>query len=569
MILASKEQIKHYGDVGCWGTRTLLDDFRQNALANPGHTALVDPLNKEALMGLAPERVSYAELNRAVDGVASALLAEGIGKDDVVIVQLPNCWELAMLYLAVAKVGAISSPIPMQWRAKELAYVAELTEAKVFITLDSFHGFAHLTMGKEVQKQRPSLKSLFSFSDIRTMLDHGIDSDLAKVPVDANDIFTICWTSGTEAQSKGCPLSHNNYRCQAEMVIGGGVNRGDTLLTAGPMVNMGAIGTAYIPWLLTGGTLVLHHPFDPQLLLKQLVDEKVNFTLLVPAVLNLILKHPATDSFDLSSINNITVGSAPPSLWSMQEFKRRWGIDIGNIWGQNEGTGIVSVVADVPDMELRVDHFPRYGVEGKQWAAPITEFMQTKIVDDDGVEITGEGAVGELLYRGPNVLSGYYRRPDLNEKAFYANDYLHTGDLYQIMSDEHFRFVDRKKDIIIRGGLNISAQEVENMIQAHPAIQDVAAVGMPDEVLGERTCVYVVPKAGETVTLDSVVTFMKEQDAAVYKLPERLETVAEIPRNPVGKVLKRELREVLLQKIAVENKEQCACSTVLEGKAKE
>ncbi|MCK4509967.1 MAG: AMP-binding protein, partial [Desulfuromonadales bacterium] len=202
------------------------------------------------------------------------------------------------------------------------------------------------------------------------------------------------------------------------MVIGGGVNRGDTLLTAGPMVNMGSIGTSYVPWLLTGGTLVLHHPFDPQLLLKQLVEEKVNFTLLVPAVLNLILKHPATDSFDLSTISNITVGSAPPSLWSMQEFKRRWNIDIGNIWGQNEGTGIVSVVSDIPDMEVRVNHFPRYGNKSKQWAAPITEFIQSKIVDDEGAELTADGDVRELLYRGPNVLPGYYKRPDLNAYAF-------------------------------------------------------------------------------------------------------------------------------------------------------
>jgi acyl-CoA synthetase (AMP-forming)/AMP-acid ligase II len=428
--------------------------------------------------------------------------------------------------------------------------VAELTGAKAYISVETFHGHGHLAMGREVQKEAPGLKLIFSYQDIRKMAAGPANPDLDRAPVGGNDLFTICWTSGTEAQPKGCPLSHNNWRCQSSLAVAGGASPGDVMLTAGPLVNMASVGTVYVPWLLFGGTVILHHPFDPVLLLKQMVAEKIQYTLLVPAVVNLILKHPLAQGVDLSSVRSITVGSAPPSLWALQEFKKRWGVDIGNIWGQNEGTAIISGVKDVPDMETRVDSLPRYGAEGTSWSVPMAAHVQTKVVDAAGNVLTEDGAVGELLYRGPNVIPGYFRRPDLTEKTFDEEGYIRTGDLFMIAKGKYLKFFDRAKDIIIRGGMNISAQEVENVILAHPGVQDVAAVGMADENLGERTCVYVVPKPGQTLDLAGVTAFMKEQGVAVYKLPERLEVVDVIPRNPVGKILKRDLREDLKKRMA-------------------
>jgi len=549
MILASPERILEYTTKGCWGARTLLDDFKQHARTTPERTAIVDPLNKEALVGTASERVRYADFDRAVEATASALRAEGIDKDDIVLVQLPNCWELAMLYLAVARAGAVISPMPMQWRAKEITYVAELTQAKAMITVNTFHGFGHRAMAEEVARKVPTLKKIYTYEDVRRMIQEKPDPALNVIRVDADDIFTLCWTSGTEADPKGCPLSHNNWRCQAAIALASGMEPGDVMLTAGPLVNMASVGTVYVPWLRFGGTVILHHPFDPQLLLKQMVQEQIQYTLLVPAVVNLILKHPAAQGVDLSSVRVITVGSAPPSLWSMEEFKRRWNVDIGNIWGQNEGTALVSGVREVPDMKIRVDHLPRYGAPGVEWSTPMARFVQTKVVGPDGTELSEDGAVGELLYRGPNVIPGYFKRPDLNAQAFDGEGYFRTGDLFQIAGDRYLKFFERAKDIIIRGGYNISAQEVENVLLAHPAVQDVAAVGMPDENLGERTCVYVVPKPGQTVTLESLTAYMRDQGVATYKLPERLEVVEAIPRNPVGKILKKELRQDIRKKI--------------------
>lgn len=551
MILASPERITEYTTKGCWGSRTLLDDFKQHARNTPDATAIVDPLNKEDLLGTIPERMCYADFDRAVEATASALRAEGIDKDDIVLVQLPNCWELAMLYLAIARAGGVISPMPMQWRSKEIAYVADLTQAKAMITVNQFHGFGHRAMAEEVRQKVPSLKRIYTYEDLRLMIREKPDPGLSIVRVDADDVFTICWTSGTEAQPKGCPLSHNNWRCQAAVALASGMQPGDVMLTAGPLVNMASVGTVYVPWLRFGGTVVLHHPFDPQLLLKQMVQERIQYTLLVPAVVNLILKHPAAQGVDLSSVRVITVGSAPPSLWAMEEFKKRWNVEIGNIWGQNEGTALVSGVQEVPDMKIRVDHLPRYGAAGVEWATPMARFIQTKVVSPDGRELTEDGAVGELLYRGPNVIPGYFKRPDLNAEAFDSEGYFRTGDLFQIAGDRYLKFFERAKDIIIRGGYNISAQEVENVLLAHPAVQDVAAVGMPDENLGERTCVYVVPKPGQMVTLESLTAYMKEQGVATYKLPERLEVVEAIPRNPVGKILKKELRRDIRKKMGL------------------
>lgn len=547
MILASPEKIQEYMEKGWWGKKTLIDYFKEHVENNPETVALVDPYDREELLGSSPGRISYRELDHAVDAVASGLLSLGIKKDDIVMVQLPNCWELAMLYLAITRAGALITPLPVQWRKKELSYIAGHTGARAIITVENFRGFNHREMAENIAGEMPEMEHVIPLEQVQSWINNQPDLEkLSSVKLDANDIFTLCWTSGTEAEPKGCPLSHNNWIVLGTMEVEtADIRPGDVILTAGPLVNMASTGTAYIPWLLVGGTLVLHHPFNPQVFIQQMMKERVNYTLLVPAVANMIVKHPQVDQFDLSSVRSITLGSAPPSLFVIQEFKRRWGIDIGNIWGQNEGTGIVSGPKDVPDLEKRVDHLPQFGKPGAKWYSDIsTYYIKTKLVSPEtGEEVTEVGEVGELAFGGPTVIPGYFKRPDLNEEAFDSEGYFYTGDLFQIKEDNYIGFFERKKDIIIRGGFNISAQEVENTLLGHPKVADVAAVAMPDERLGERACVYVVPREGETFSFDEMKSFMEEKGLAVYKIPERLEIIDAIPRNPVGKVLKSVLRE--------------------------
>jgi len=552
MILASKKMIRHWTDAGAWGDKSFIDYFKEHVLGEPEKVCLVDPLNKEALVGLKPERLTYTELSKAIDAVAEALLDKGIRKDDIIMVQLPNIWELAMLYLAIARTGALISPMPMQWRISELQFIASMTNAAAVITVDTFGGFNHMEMVKRLQSSTPSIKSIFTLTDIREMAKGPVTGRLDKIRIDANDIFTLCWSSGTEAQPKGCPLSHNNWLFQASLCFEAApIKPGDNLITAGPLVNMASLGTVFVEWLKGGGKLVLHHPFDGPTFILQLIMEEIHYTLLVPAVINALLKHPQVDKFDLSKMRAITIGSAPPSLWSVQELKRRWGIEFGNIWGQNEGTGNIAGAYNIPDMEMRIDNFPQYGKPGSNWSNGLVRFVSMKVVDPvTGKELTEEGQIGELFYKGPNVIPEYFKRPDITAKAFDKDGFFNTGDLFQVKKNDCVGFFDRTKDIIIRGGFNISAQEVENMLLGHPKILEVAAIAMPDEAMGEKVCVYIVPRDGQSVTLEDVATFMKESGIAVYKIPERIEIINAIPRNPVGKSLKNVLREDIRKKIA-------------------
>jgi len=554
MILASQEMIREWTEKGAWGKKTLIDFFKENVKKDSDKECLVDPLNKKDLVGLEPERLTYRQLDKAVDATAESLIARGIQKDDIIMVQLPNCWELAMLYLAITRAGGLISPMPMQWRLSEVDYIAGMTEAKAFITVEDFHGFKHKEMAEKVRSKNPSIQHIITLEELREMSKGDITGKLDDIVIDANDILTLCWSSGTEAQPKGCPLSHNNWYNQSmAQVDSAGIEANDNLITAGPLVNMASLGSVYFPWLIVGGKLVLHHPFDGPGFVLQLMMEEINYTLLVPAVINALLKHPKVDEFDLSKMRAITLGAAPPSLWSVQELKRRWGIEFGNIWGQNEGTGFVSGRFDIPDMEKRVDKFPQYGKQGTKWNASVTDFVRSKIIDPaTGEELTEVGSVGELWYRGPNVIPCYFKRPEITEKAFDSEGFFNTGDLFQIKEGDCVGFFDRTKDIVIRGGFNISAQEVENMLLEHPKVADIAAVSMPDEAMGEKLCVYAVPKEGETLALEDLISFMREKGVAVYKLPERLEVVDAIPRNPVGKALKKDLRADIVQKLESE-----------------
>ena len=555
MIFASQASIKEWTDKGVWGKKTLIDYFKENVAKTPDAVCLVDAPNKEALVGFKPERLAFQQLDKAVDATAEALISKGIRKDDIVIMQLPNCWELVMLYLAVTRAGALISPMPMQWRQSEIEYIGGMTEAKAFITVEEFAGFKHKEMVEKLSSRLPFIKHVITLDEVKEMAKGQVTGTLDRVAIDANDTFTLCWSSGTEAQPKGCPMSHNNWIIESIFQYETApIKPGYNLITAGPLVNMASIGTLFIPWLMTGGKLVLHHPFDGATFIMQLMTEDPHYTVLVPAIVNGILKNPKVDQFNLSSLKAVTIGAAPPSLWSVQELKRRWGIEFTNMWGQNEGTGLVAGIGDIPNVEMRVDHFPQYGKPNSKWMKSSTMFAKNarlKVLEPGTTkEISEIGAVGELWYRGPNVIPGYFKRPDITAKAFDKEGFFNTGDLFQIKDGDCIGFFDRTKDIIIRGGFNVSAQEVESMLLSNPKILDVAAIAMPDEAMGEKVCVYVVPKGEEKLDLNELKEFMKEKGIAAYKIPERLELISAIPRNPVGKIVKNQLREDIRKKIA-------------------
>jgi acyl-CoA synthetase (AMP-forming)/AMP-acid ligase II len=562
VILSSTDHIREYTEKGYWGTETIADLFLKNVRATPSAVALVDPPNRAELVFGEAKRMTYAELGQGVDKLANALVSRGIKKDDVLLVQLPNIVELAVVYLAAARIGAIVTPVPVQYRTHELKQVAAITEPKALITTKVFAGFGLLDMVLGLRPQIPSLsvviavgtdlpESVLSFEDILRSEGGGraLEAHLASIENTANDVFTICWTSGTEADPKGVPRSHNHWIWIAYGSIDGcEIKPGYALLNPFPMVSMAGIGGMFVPWLLTGGKLVLHHPLSLSVFLGQIGAEKVDYTVAPPALLtSLLMKPDLMKAADMSSLKNIGSGSAPLSPFMVREWQEKHDIRVVNIFGSNEGASFTSGPSEFADPTDRALYFPRFGVKQFEWTSRIASQMATKLVEPvTKTSINVPGIPGEMAIRSPGIFPGYYKRPDLTAKAFDAEGFFYTGDLFEIAGKgkvfDRYRFVGRLKDIIIRGGMNISSEEIEALIAEHPKVREVAVVGHPDERLGEKVCAVVVAAKGQKPTLEEVVDFLKAKDIAVYKLPERLLVVDALPRNPVGKVLKRLLR---------------------------
>jgi acyl-CoA synthetase (AMP-forming)/AMP-acid ligase II len=297
-----------------------------------------------------------------------------------------------------------------------------------------------------------------------------------------------------------------------------------------------------------GATVVQHHPFELPVFLGQLRDERIDYTVAPPALLNMLLQNEALlEGIDFKRLARIGSGSAPLSEWMVRGFAERHGVQIVNYFGSNEGAALAGNDIDIPDPALRARVFPRADAPGRHWSVSTTRKVRTRLVDlTTGRDIAEAGVPGELRFSGPTIFSGYFNAPEQSRRAFDEQGYYKSGDLFEIVGDglEFYRYVGRSKDLVIRGGVNISSEEIENLLLGCPGVAEAAVVGVPDDTLGERVCACVVARPGESVSLDAINAFLREQrHIAVFKLPERLLLLDALPRNPVGKLLKRDLRE--------------------------
>jgi acyl-CoA synthetase (AMP-forming)/AMP-acid ligase II len=563
MIVVPAARIAEMKARGWWGDVTLDDLFRRHVAAKPDAEALVDPFNAGDITGGEPERLTWRQTAEAVDRMAAVLVAHGVRKDQVVVCQLPNIAELSILYLACLRLGVIVSPAPVQYREHELAYIIEATDAVAAVTVDRIGKQAHGEMMVGLKARCPTLRHVFVLGatcppgglDLEALCDavdgkahRAAQKAAADARVTADDIFTICWTSGTEANPKGVPRSHNEWIIMGDGVVDAAdLPEGARLLNPFPMVNMAGISTAFVGWLVLGGVLIQHQPFDLPVLLKQMRDEKIDYTVAPPAVLNLLLQNEALlEGIDFKRLKSIGSGSAPLSEWMVRTFHEKFGVQIVNYFGSNEGASFPSAMKDLPLAADRAVLFPRFA-EGFSWTCKLHDRVQTRLVDPDTEEEIHEAdRTGELRVKGGTVFSGYWRAPEINARAFDADGWFRTGDLFQLAGDrlQHLRFVGRLKDIVIRGGMNISSEEIENHLMAHPAIAEAAVVGAPDPNLGERLAAFVVFRPGQSATMEEINAFLTgERHVAVYKQIERLHVIPALPRNPVGKILKRDLRQ--------------------------
>ncbi|MFC0316256.1 class I adenylate-forming enzyme family protein [Gordonia phosphorivorans] len=564
--LYSPDKIERFRAMGAWTDETVDQLFRDRVAENPDKIALVDPANNEVLVGTAPRRLTWRQVDDEATALAARLLEAGVGTGDVIGVQMPNGVELVELYLAAWRIGAVVSPLAMQYREHELVGMGNAAGFSVLVTVPAF---ADRPMAAEIlgfADRLPGLRTVATLTAepvgepvdgvLALVSAAATDADRAAVAAhgyfaDPNHPMTICWTSGTESAPKGVPRAHYDWLSFTWAGVDAPRLTGDdVLLNPFPMINMAAFVGKLLPWLRTGARLVQHHPFDAPTFFGQIATERVTYTVAPPALLLMLLRNEALrGQIDLSSLTRVGSGSAPLQPVTVRGWQEDMNIAVINFFGSNEGIGLLSSPEDFPDPVNRAMYFPRYGTPGIEWASRVSQWISLKLIDEvTGEVITEPGRPGELYIDGPMVFAGYLNGETL-ASPFDEDGYLRTGEVFQIAGDknQYLHYVDRAKDLIVRGGMNIAPAEVEALLSDHPAVAEAAVIGRPCEVMGERVHVALALNPGAEVTLDELTEFLRDRHIASYKLPESMEVLPELPRNPVGKLLKRDLRTALAE----------------------
>ncbi|MDA7737957.1 acyl--CoA ligase [bacterium] len=482
--------------------------------------------------------------SKQMRGKVAIVTGAGKGEDDKVVVQLPNIAELALVYFALSKLGAIVSPVPVQYGSHELQKIAKVLDSKFLISIDHFKD---LKLAETAKAALPDLTVISLNQDIKLDAKTPAEQDTQWPADDANRTITICWTSGTTGTPKGVPRSHNMWLATGrKSLAAGSYTKDEVLLNPFPLVNMAALGGFMFPTVILGCSLVLHHPINVPVFLDQLQKEKITYTLAPPALLNQLAKSEEMwNQYDFSALRAVGSGSAPLAPWMIDKFDNEYGKPVTNYYGSNEGIALYATPQSAPTPEMRASVFglPQAG-----------DSIFTKVINTEtGEDIIGAGERGELLIAGATVFDGYLDHD--NEGVFNKDGYFHTGDLVEITDSDgrNCKIVGRCKDIINRGGMKISPAELDVAIEQHASLEEAAVCSYPDERLGEKICACIVMKAGqEPLTLELVNAFLLEQGFAKFKLPERLEILDSLPRNALAKVQRFTLEDIVKEKIKQE-----------------
>lgn len=555
MKTSSPQRIKDYTEREWWGQETLHSLLQTQAKVNPDLIAVADQPNREELTGDLPYRLSFQDLDFSSTALACQLLDNQIKSGDTIIVQLPNIVELVVCYMACSKIGAIISPVPVQYGRHELLHINQMISSKAIITIERFK--EQMLARGAVECLEDSIKILVFGTNIEidANYDDGYRKQLQKFQdihsSDANTILTICWTSGTTGTPKGVPRSHNMWIATARCCIEASEPRqGDRFLNIFPLVNMASIGAFLYPSLLVGCSIFLHHPLDPGLYLTQLQNEKITFTVAPPVLLNQLAKsEDMWKRFDFSNLRSVGSGSAPLAPWMIETFSRVYGLEVINFYGSNEGISLFCTPVHTQDPVIRATMFPRVGCGLHNGTSYASTSVLSKIVDPDtGEEIRESGSVGELLFDGATVFDGYLGMDNCD--VFDSDGYFHTGDLVEICGDPplFYKIAGRCKDIINRGGMKISPAEVDILLEGLPSTLEAAICAYPDDDLGEKLCACIVMESGvPNISLEDVNGYLNSKGIAKFKLPERIAFFDALPRNPLAKVQRFELEEWVRQ----------------------
>jgi 2,3-dihydroxybenzoate-AMP ligase len=537
------EFVARYREKGYWKDRSLGRVF---------HAVFATFADRVAVIA-GSERLRYAELASRVERLALAFLDLGLRPLDRVVLQLPNTAEFVAVYFALQRVGAIPVMALPAHRYHEIRYFVEHAEAVAYVVPERAGDFSFVDLARRLRRECPWLRHvLVSGGDAPpdtvslrrcTLTPSGRRLDEPdRIAIDPMDPAVFQLSGGTTGIPKLIPRTHNDYvfnsKTAASMVD---VRADDALLVVLPIAHNLPLACPGIQgFFLRGARAVLSTSARAADVFPLIERERVTHLAVVPALLIRWLDDPLIAKHDLSSVRVIQCGGQR----LQPEVKRRAEELIPSALVQENfgmAEGLLTFVRLDDPYEVRLDTVGR----------PMCPDDEVKLVDDDGREVP-DGTVGELACRGPYTLRGYYRAPEHNARVFTPDGFYLSGDLMRRHPSGNLVVEGRKKDLINRGGEKISAEEIENLILSHPAVQNVACVPMPDPVLGERTCAFVVPRPGHAVALPELVRHLSEAGIARYKLPERLEVVDELPLSPFGKVSKVALARRIAETVRAE-----------------
>jgi long-chain acyl-CoA synthetase len=466
--------------------------------------------------------LTYSMLDGASARAAGLLKARGVEPGDRVGLMLPNVPYFPVLYYGILRAGAVVVPMNVLLKEREVGYYLGDSGAKL---LFAWHGFAEAAEAGAAQAGCECI--LVTPGEFEQLL---ADQEPVEEAVgrDTDDTAVILYTSGTTGQPKGAELTHPNLRqnCTISANTLGQFSSEDVLLGALPLFHTFGQTCTMNCAVLSGATVTMIPRFDPEKALEIIERDGVTVFQGVPTMYNAMLHANRADSADVSTLRLCMSGGAAIPVELIRAFEDKFDCPILEGYGLSETSPVASF--NHPDRERKAGSIgtPIEGVEMQVW-------------DDDGKELP-QGEVGEIVIRGHNVMKGYWDRPDATSESIDADGWFRTGDMAKVDEDGYFFIVDRKKDLIIRGGYNVYPREVEEVLYEHPAVQEAAVIGIPDDSLGEEVAAAVVLKQGESADAQDIKAHVKEQVAA-YKYPRKVWFVDELPKGPTGKILKREI----------------------------
>ncbi len=536
------EFARRYREKGYWQDKPLRDEFADLFRKHSARIAFWD----------GDRSFSYADVDRISDRLALNLLELGLKPLDRVVMQLPNVIEFVFAYFALQKIGAIPIAALATHRYAEVSQFTQLSGATTCITPERQGDFDFRPMLQRVRAENPHMRFPVILGDpgadcvsLRELIEKepklGIEA-LRAIRIDPVDPCIFQLSGGTTGIPKLIPRTHNDYAYNSKTAAPiCGVAPDSVLLLVLPIAHNLPLACPGIQgFMFNGAKVVLLTSTRPEDMFRLIERHKVTHLKVVPALLIRFVNDPAIGKYDLSSMRVIQSGGQRMQPEVRLLTKRL--IPTATVqenFGMSEGL-LMFVRLDDPEAVLL-----------ETCGRPICADDEVRLLDEDD-NIVRPGEVGELCCRGPYTLRGYFGVPEYNARAFTSDGYYRSGDLMRQHPTGNYVVEGRKKDLINRGGEKISAEEIENLILSHPAVQNVACVAMPDPAMGEKTCAYVILRRGKNLTLEQLVEYLKTKEIAKYKLPERLETLPEFPVSTFGKVSKKTLVEMISRKLEQE-----------------